>query len=89
MQPDGALLLDDVDLTVCFDLFRPLTFVKALGLLVELEPFIVAALEEVSDGLVSEGFLEGIFIFGESQMRPASVKVRSHSSLRASTPIAL
>jgi hypothetical protein len=89
MQPDCAPLLDDVDPTVCFDLFRPLTFVKTLGLSIELEPFIVVALEEVSDGLVLKFFLEGIFIFGESQVRPASVKVRSHSSLRASTPVAL
>jgi hypothetical protein len=66
--------LDNVGPTVCLDLFRSFTSVKTLELSNELEPFIAAALEEVSDELVAEVFpaLETIFIHKEilTRMRP-------------------
>jgi hypothetical protein len=64
--------LDDVDPTVCLDLFRSLTSVKRLDLSTELEPFIAAALEEVPDELVTEVFpaLETIYMARESLLSP-------------------
>jgi hypothetical protein len=71
--PQGRQL-DNVDPTVCHDLFRSFTSMKTLELSTELEPFIAAALEKVSDELVAEVFpaLERIVIHESNvtRMRP-------------------
>jgi hypothetical protein len=77
--------LDDVDPTVYLDLFCSLTSVKTLGLFIDLEPFVAAALEEVPDELVAEVFpaLEVISIFGRksdiSQGLELFVAARQHA----------
>lgn len=73
--------LDDVDPTVCLDLFHSFTSTKTLEISSELEPFIAAALKEVPDGLVAEVLpaLEKILI---CQVRESSWGLKSFVAAR-------